>query len=140
MPSDPKLDLLHSIPLFERLRKSDLQRLGQLADEVDVGADRVLMRQGDYGREMFVIISGHVRVERDGSQIRELGPGSWVGEMALLSEGMRTATVTTTEPSRLFVVAHREFHALMDEMPTVRMAVYESLAHRIRGMEQSTAH
>jgi CRP-like cAMP-binding protein len=140
MPSDPKLDLLRSIPLFERLRKSDLQRLGQLADEVDVGADRVLMRQGDYGREMFVIISGHVRVERDGSHIRELGPGSWVGEMALLSEGLRTATVTTTEPSRLFVVGHREFHALMAEVPSVRMAVYESLAQRIRGMEQSTAH
>lgn len=140
MPSDPKLDLLHSVPLFARLGKKDLVRLGQLADEIEVGADRVLMRQGERGAEMFVILAGRVRVERDGIPIGEQGSGAWIGEMALLSEGHRTATVTTMEPTRLFVLAHREFHALMDEMPSVRVSVLECLADRIRGLESSAAH
>ena len=140
MASDPKLDLLHSIPLFARLGKSDLKRLGQLADEVDVKAGKVLMRQGEFGSEMFVVVSGAVRVEQNGETINELGPGAWLGEMALLSEGRRTATVTTTEPTRAFVVAHREFHALMDEMPSVRAAVFDCLAERIRKLDTDTAH
>jgi CRP-like cAMP-binding protein len=140
MASDPKLDLLHSIPLFARLGKSDLKRLGQLADEVDVKAGKVLMRQGEFGSEMFVVVSGAVRVEQNGETINELGPGAWLGEMALLSEGRRTATVTATEPTRAFVVAHREFHALMDEMPSVRAAVFDCLAERIRKLDTDTAH
>jgi CRP-like cAMP-binding protein len=140
MPSDPKLDLLHSIPLFARLRKSDLQSLGRLTDEVDMPAGRVLMREGDLGREMFVIVSGRVRIERNAQTVAELGPGDWLGEMALVSEGNRTATATTTEPTRLFVVAHREFHSLMHQMPSVRAAVYQCVADRLRQLETGTAH
>lgn len=140
MPSDPKLDLLHSIPLFARLGKSDLQSLGRLADEIEMPAGRVLMREGELGREMFVIVSGRVRVERDAGPVAELGPGDWLGEMALVSEGSRTATATTIEPTRLFVVAHREFHSLMHQMPTVRAAVDECVAERIRDLETKAAH
>jgi CRP-like cAMP-binding protein len=140
MASDPKLDLLHSIPLFSRLGKSDLRRLGQLADEVDLAAGKVLMRQGEFGSEMFVVVSGSIRIDQNGEMINELGAGDWLGEMALLSEGRRTATATVTEPTRAFVVAHREFHALMDEMPLVRTAVLDCLAERIRNLETEKAH
>jgi CRP/FNR family cyclic AMP-dependent transcriptional regulator len=137
MSSDAKLDMLHSIPLFARLGKSELLRLGQLADEVDMPAGKVLVREGDNGSQMFVIASGRVSVDQGGKVIRELGPGDWFGEIALISEGPRTASVTTTEPSQLFVVAHREFHALMDEVPSVRMSVLECLADRLRKAEDN---
>jgi CRP-like cAMP-binding protein len=140
MPSDPKLDMLHRIPLFERLGKTELSRVAQLADEVDVPADRVLMRQGDLGSQMFVVASGRVRIERDGENLAELGPGDWFGEMALVSEGNRSATATAVEPSRLFVLAHREFHSLMDENPGVRSAVFECVADRLRKLEAGSAH
>lgn len=140
MPSDPKLDMLHRIPLFERLGKSELRRVGQLADAVDIPADRVLMRQGELGSEMFVVASGRIRIERDGEQLAELGPGDWFGEMALVAEGNRSATATAVEPSRLFVLAHREFHALMDENPGVRGAVFECVADRLRKLEAAAAH
>lgn len=139
MASDPKLDMLHTIPLFARLNRDDLRRLGQLADRVDVPAGRVLMREGDTGAEMFVIESGRARVDRGGARLTDLGPGGWFGEMALLSEGTRTATVTTTEPSTLFVLAHREFHALMNEFPSVRSAVFDCLADRLQKMEPDVA-
>ena len=89
-------------------------------DEVDVPAGYVLMRQGDVGREMFVIASGRVVVEQDGKQVNELGPGGVLGEMALISEAPRSATVRVVEPARLFVAGHREFHSLMDSNPTIR--------------------
>ncbi len=140
MAGSSKVDLLRSIPLFARLSKGDLERVAQLADQVDVPSGRVLTREGDRGAEMFVIMSGRVRVERNGQEVADLGPGDWLGEMALVSEGDRTATATTTEPSQLLVVAHREFHALMDEMPTVRSAVFECVADRIRKLDSLASH
>ena len=138
MASNSKQDLLHRVPLFERLGRHELERLGQLADEVDAPGGRVLMRQGDRGAEMFIISEGRVRIDKDGSTVAELGPGDWFGEMALLSEGDRSATATVAEASRLFVVAHREFHELMDEMPSVRTAVFQCVAERL-GKSESGA-
>jgi CRP-like cAMP-binding protein len=140
MAKDEKLDMLHSMPLFARLDRHGLERLGQLADEIDVPAGRVLMRQGESGSEMFFIVRGRVRVERNGRVLAEPGPNSWIGEMSLLSEGPRTATVTATEPTRLLLIAHREFHALMDDLPSVRLCVLEALADRVRELESETPH
>jgi len=140
MSADPKLDLLHSIPLFARLGRSELQMLGQLADEVDIPAGKVLMREGESGSEMFVLADGHVRVEHGGETVAELGPGDWLGEMAILSEGTRKAPATATERTRAFVVAHREFHSLMDQMPSVRTAVLDCVGDRLRRLEGEAPH
>lgn len=140
MTSDSKVALLRSIPLFQRLGKRELERLAQVADEVDVPSDRVLMREGERGAEMFVIASGRVRVDRKGERVDELGPGDWLGEMAIVSEGERTATATTTEPAHVFVLTHSDVHAVMDDMPTVRTAILECVADRIRKLEGQTTH
>ncbi len=139
-PRDEKLDLLKSIPLFAGFGRRELTRLGMLSDVIDWPAGRVLMREGDLGAEMFVIVRGHAEVERAGRVIGEATNGDVLGEMALVDEGPRSATVTLTEPSRLLVVGHREFHALMDEMPTVRVQVLESLARRVRQLDPDVAH
>jgi CRP-like cAMP-binding protein len=135
---DEKLDLLHRIPLFSGFDRPKLVRLGMLADEVDVPTDKVLMRQGESGTEMMVLVSGRVRVERDGQRLNTLGAGDFFGEIALIDGGPRTATVTSEEPSRLLVITHREFHALMDEFPEVAVQVLNALAHRIRRLEPDT--
>jgi CRP/FNR family transcriptional regulator, cyclic AMP receptor protein len=137
---DEKLELLRRIPLFGAFDKRRLERLGMLADEVDVGADKVLMRQGEIGSDMMVIVSGRVSVERDGGQLNTLGPGDFFGEIALLGGGPRTATVTTLEPTRLLVLTHREFHSLMDEFPEVASQVLTALADRIRRLEPDAPH
>jgi CRP/FNR family cyclic AMP-dependent transcriptional regulator len=137
---DEKLDLLSRIPLFSGLDQRRLQRVGMLADEVDVPAGKRLMRQGESGSEMMVIISGSVAVERDGQRLNTLGAGDFFGEIALLDGGPRTATVTAEEPSRLLVVTHREFHSLLDEFPEVAGQVLTALAHRIRRLEPDVPH
>ncbi len=135
MARDEKLDLLHSVPLFANLDRRHLERLGMLTEEVDVPTDKVLMRQGEHGDDLMLIVSGGVAVERNGATINHLGAGDFFGEIALIAGGPRTATVTAEEPTRLLVVNHRDFHALMEEFPEVAVQVLMTLAHRIRALE-----
>jgi CRP-like cAMP-binding protein len=137
---DEKLDLLHRIPLFSGFDRGRLERLGMLADEVDVPAGKVLMRQGDTGTDMMVLVRGSVAVDRDGTRINTLGPGDFFGEIALVDDRPRTATITTEEPSTLLVVTHREFHAMMDEFPEVAEQVLHALANRVRELDPDAPH
>ena len=138
--TDPKVDLIASVPLFKGLGGKELEQIAQLVDEVDIPAGKVLMRQGETGAEMFVIATGSFRVERNGRFIRDVGPGITIGEMALLSEGPRTATITANEPSRILLAAHREFHQLMEEHPAIRLKILEGLAAKIRMLDEAGAH
>ena len=140
MAHDEKLDLLHQIPLFAGLARHRIERLGQLAEEVDVPAGKVLIRQGDSGGDLMVLVSGAASVERDGARISTLGPGDFVGEIALVDGGARTATITTDEPCRLVVLGHREFHAVMDEFPEVAGQILATLADRIRSLDERAGH
>ena len=137
---DPKLELLKTIPLFATCGTGDLQRVAQLVDEVDIPDGKVIMRQGETGTEMFIVASGVARAERDGRHLADLGPGSVFGEMSIIAEGPRTATVTAVEPIRAFVVAHREFHSLMDNFPDFKMRVLEGLATKVRRLEENAVH
>jgi CRP-like cAMP-binding protein len=139
-PHDTKVDLIASISLFEGLGRRELEQIAQLVDEVDIPAGKVLMRQGQNGSEMFVVAAGRFTIERNGQFLRDVGPGTAIGEIALLSEGPRTATVTAAEPSRILLAGHREFHRLMDEHPTIRMHILEGLATKIRVLDEGGVH
>jgi CRP-like cAMP-binding protein len=138
--TDPKIELLGGVSIFASCRDKDLRQIAQLLDEVDLPDGKVLMREGDTGSEMFIIVSGTTRVERDGQSIGESGPGAVLGEMALVSEGRRNATVTAVGPVRAFVVGHREFHALMDDHPKFRSSVLEGIANKVRTLEHAGVH
>ena len=138
--NDSKADLIASVSLFKGLSRSELAEIAKIMDEVDVPAGHVLMTQGDIGRQMFVVGHGRVKVERNGQQINELGPGGAAGEMALIAEAPRNATVTTLEPSHLLVADHRGFHSLMDVSPTIRIRILEGLAEKVRSLEPGAAH
>jgi CRP/FNR family transcriptional regulator, cyclic AMP receptor protein len=138
--ADMKLELLARVPLFSTLRRRDLERVGQLADEIDVPAGKVLMRQGDAGQEFFIVLDGTIRVERDGMTIASQGPGEFVGEIALVDEAPRSATVICETPCRLLVIGHREFHELLQEQRAIEHAVLVALADRVRRLEPQQAH
>lgn len=137
---DPKIELLRSIPIFAACGPGDLERISQLVDEVDIPDGKVIMRQGESGAEMFIVATGTARAERDGRHLTDFGPGAVFGEMSLIAEGPRTATVTAVEPMRAFVVGHREFHSLMDSHPDFKMRVLEGLATKVRRLEENAVH
>ena len=135
MARDEKLEHLRTVPLFAHMGRSELQRLGQLTDEIEVGLDRVLAEQGEIGHEFFFVLDGRLMVLDGHRPIATMGPGDFFGEIALLDGRPRTATVRAEGITRLLVIGHREFHALMDEFPSVRTAVLEAVAERLRRTE-----
>jgi CRP/FNR family transcriptional regulator, cyclic AMP receptor protein len=135
MSRDEKLDHLRRVPLFARMDRSQLERLGQLADEIEVGLDEVLTQQGHVGHEFFIVLDGHLTVLDGNRPVAQLHPGDFFGEIALLDGRPRTATVRADGITRLLVIGHREFNALMDEFPAVRSAVLSEVAERLRRLD-----
>jgi CRP-like cAMP-binding protein len=128
---------LKDVPFFSGLSKKQLSTITQQVDELDVQSGKELARQGDFGQEFFVIVDGTAEVERDGARIAELGPGEFFGEMALLEEDRRTATVRATTPMRVLVMTRQNFRTLDRAMPDVHSAV--SAAIRERRAQQASA-
>ena len=132
---DQKLDMLAKVPLFARLDRRDLEQVGRECDEVDLPAGRVIAKQGAWAEEFFIIVDGTVDVTRDGEHLRDLGPGDFFGELALLGKIPRTATVTATSPIRALVLGHREFNSLLSSHPSIQNAVLHALAVRVGTLE-----
>jgi CRP/FNR family transcriptional regulator, cyclic AMP receptor protein len=116
-------DHLKQVPFFAGLPKKELDLLAQQTDEIDVAPGKVLAREGDLGHEFFVIESGSADVTRGGEQLGQLGAGDYFGELALLDEDRRTATVTATSPMALIVMTRSNFRSLDRAMPEVHATV-----------------
>jgi len=125
---------LKDVPFFHDMSKKDLAVLAQQTDELDVPAGKVLAREGDFGHEFFVIETGTADVERGGKRIGQLGAGDFFGEMALLEEDRRTATVTATSPMTVVVMTRSSFRTLDRSMPAVHATVTQAIADRHASM------
>lgn len=128
-------DHLSRIGMLSGCSERDLDRLARAADEVRLPAGTVLTRQGDVGREAFVIIGGSAEVERDGAIVARLGQGDVVGELALLDGGLRSATVTARSDLDALVLTRPAFHAVLDEIPTLAHRLLVTVARRLRAAE-----
>ena len=121
---------LKDVPFFSSISKRDLAAVAQQTDEIDVPAGKVLAHEGDLGQEFFLIDSGVAEVTRGGERIAELHAGDFFGEMALLEEERRTATVTATSPMSLMVMTRASFRALDRTMPQVHATVAKAITSR----------
>ena len=128
---DTKVELLRRIPLFSPCSEAELDSIAAIADELKFRAGTVLVRQGDPGREMFVLIEGTVDVERGGEKVNALGPGDFIGEGALLMRKPRNATITATSPIRALVITDMNFQRLLESDPQMAAKVRETLAGRL---------
>lgn len=136
MARNSYLDSLSQIRLFSSMSRRDLQKIAKASDEIDVPAGKVLVEQGSRGREAFVIIEGTATVKRNGRKVAAFGPGDHFGELALLDNGSRTATVVADTPMRVLVIGQREFSGVIDEVPGLAHKVLASLASTIRELDQ----
>jgi CRP/FNR family cyclic AMP-dependent transcriptional regulator len=128
---DKKVELLSRVPLFAGCSKKELRQVAGIADEIDFRPGKTLIRQGAPGREFFVLLEGTVDVVRDGKKIAELGAGEFFGELALVSNIPRTATVTATSPIRALVVVDRDFRRLLKDDVSVAVKVLATMAERM---------
>lgn len=128
---DTKVQALRRAPLFEDLSRKELVQLARASEDLEVAPGKVLCNEGDVGHEFFVIVDGRVEVTRKGKRVAARGGGEFVGEIALLEETPRTATVTAKTPVRLFVLTRKDFRHLVNENPSVERKILRALARRV---------
>ena len=133
------LEHLGQIPLFNSCNQKELAKIAKATDELSVAEGRVLMSQGETGREAFVIVDGKATVEVGGNLVAELGPGDHVGELALLDGGPRTATVVAATDLTVLVLSQRSFFSLIDDVPGLARKILASMARIVRELDEQLA-
>jgi CRP-like cAMP-binding protein len=128
---DAKIELLRRIPLFSQCSKRDLAAISSIADEIDLKEGKELTRQGRLGREFFVLIEGSADVRKNNRKIASLKAGDFFGEIALMHQAPRTATVKASSPVRALVIMERDFKRLLAEQPEIQRKVLVALAERL---------
>jgi CRP-like cAMP-binding protein len=126
-----------AIPLFSSVSKKGLRTIVSAATEVDVNAGRVLVREGGYDRDLFVITRGEARVTKGGRKLATLGVGDFFGELAFLDRAQRSATVTAATDMRVMVLGPREMDVVLGREPVLVKALLEAMAKRIRNNERA---
>jgi CRP-like cAMP-binding protein len=126
-----KVELLRRVPLFAGCSKKELAHIAIVADEIDFRPGKTLIREGEPGREFFVLVDGSAQISRKGKPIDTAGPGDFFGEMALLADQPRNATVTTTSAVDALVVTARSFRGLVGDNPLIALKVMRAVAERL---------
>ncbi len=127
-----KLALLGEVSLFAGLNKRQLGRVARLAEELHAATADQLTAEGDPGDEFFVVVSGGVKVTRNGRKVAALGPGEYFGEMSLLDDGPRSATVVATQDTTLLAIHRGDFDRNLMRSPAVMRALLATLSRRLR--------
>jgi CRP/FNR family transcriptional regulator len=123
---------LQKVPLFAGLSLEELTLIARSVKDRVYEPGSVIVRQGDPGMGFYLIAEGRVEVTHDGHRIRELGPGEFFGEMALMEERARTATVTARERTRCLQLVRWDFRALLKEHPDLAVRLLEVVVRRLR--------
>ena len=126
-----KIGLLERVPLFSGCSKRELGEIALIADELDLAQGATIIREGERGREFIVLVEGSARVTRRGKKVGDLAAGEWVGEIALVADVPRTATVTSLTPLRTLVVTDRSFRMLLAKHPSIAAKILQTLGARL---------
>jgi len=137
---DRRTSLLASCQLFRGIDAEGLSALAGRATQIDFPAGHVIARQGEIGTGFFVIISGGVRVVRDGDVVAALGSGEFFGELSVLDRQPRNAMVVADEPTSCLALASWDFEAVLLEEPKLTLAILRGVAMRLRQVTESARH
>lgn len=131
------IEHLKSVPLFATLSKKELNAVAKAADELTFPAGHDLCVQGEHGQEAYVLMAGSATVKRNGRKVATLGPGDIVGELALLEDAPRGATVTCETDCTALVINRRYFTGLVEDAPGLAFKFLQTLAGRLRDLDRT---
>ena len=130
--SDPKVEALRQVPLFERCASKDLEFVASRTDEVEVPAGRLLVQQGRPADTFYLLLEGEADLEVDGKTRPALKAGDFFGEISMLDLGPATATVVTRTPARLMVMSHTQFRDAIKGNEDLLGQVIAAMGERLR--------
>ncbi|MFN2590565.1 MAG: cyclic nucleotide-binding domain-containing protein [Actinomycetota bacterium] len=138
--AEKPIDLLASVPLFAECTKKELGHIASAIKEVKHNDGDILAREGDKGIGFFVIAEGTAKVVIGNSTRRRLGPGDFFGEISLLDEGPRSATVVAETPVRLYGLTAWNFRRLVAQNPSIAQKLLKVMADRLRKTSKDPTH
>ena len=136
---DSKVDVLRGIPLFASCSDKELRDLSSLMTPLSLPAGATLMREGEFGKEFVIVVSGTATVTKRGVELAEIGPGSYLGEISVIDGGRRTATVVAKTPMEVEIATHPEFVSLLSRAPEIAVRMLPALAARIHELSEQSA-
>jgi len=129
--ADPRVERLRSVPLFGGCNEKELAFIASRTDEVDLPAGKVLTEKGKSGGDFFIILQGQAEVDADRGK-RTLGPGDFFGEIALIDNGPRTATVKATTAMRCLVLGNEQFRDVLHQNGEIAVKILRAVTERLR--------
>lgn len=132
------LEHLARVPMFSACSKKELEEIAKQAEELDVPAGEVLIKEGGAGRDFFVIVDGKATVTRGTKDVATLGAGDFFGELALLDKAPRNATVTAATPMRVYLLSQPSFKGLLAAVPALANKVMVGMARRLHDLDART--
>jgi CRP-like cAMP-binding protein len=136
MASNTKTDQLRGVQMFSSCTDKELAQIARACDELSVEAGATLVEEGAVGNDFYLVGSGEAEVKRGGRAVATLGPGQYFGELSLLDDAPRNATVTATTAMTLIRLRRREFSAVLDSWPGVAHKLLEQMARRLREADE----
>lgn len=126
-----KVDVLNAVPLFKGLSKRDLTDIARQVDEVEFRPGEIMVAAGESGREAFVVLDGTATVRKNDRKVAELGTGAVVGEMSLLTDLPRNATVRAETFVPALRIQRSAFLSMLEDHPAVAVKIVQALATRL---------
>ena len=128
---------LSSVPLFSQCHKAELKSLARRTADISAEAGQVLIKEDQGAYDFFVIVSGEAEVSRAGRVVAHLKQGDYFGELGLLDQALRDATVTARTPMELIVLAQWDFEQALEEAPGMTRRLLAGMAQRLRSLDTS---
>ncbi len=136
---DERVERLGAVPLFTGCSEKQLQFIATRVEDLDFAAGTVLTEQGQSGGEFFIVLSGEAEVRRDGAVADTIRPGDFFGEIALLDNGPRTATIVAKTPMRCLVLSPRQFQDVLHQDAEIAVTLLHAVTRRLRAAARLTA-
>lgn len=126
-----RAEVLSKVPLFAGLSKKELNAMASYTTELGIHAGKTLGTQGELGREAMIVLQGKAAVRRNGRKIAELGEGDVLGEMSLVTNAPRTATVVASTDMVILLLDARDFSLTIEEHPGIAVKILHRVAQRL---------
>lgn len=136
LTSVQRLLLIQKVPIFRELRDDFLVRLAATMEELSFPAKHTIVKQGEAGRSLYILISGRVQVHIGKRELTKLKTEDCFGEMAVLDAEPRSASVTTLEPCDCLMLTQQQLYEAIEETPSIAVNIIRLLSRRIRELNQ----
>lgn len=130
------VDHLRRVGLFQQFSRKELELVAKAGAHMTVRAGTKLIEQGSSGYDAYVLLSGEVKVTRNGRAVATLHAGAVLGELSLLDKGVRSASATCVTDCDLLVLSRNSFISVLEAVPALTHKLYVSLAGRIRDLDR----